>query len=172
MTDTTTTQATVATLGAGTSTHLAYYLASGLLRGTYCDRAASDTKRVRPHHGMRAEQVTCKRCLKVAAAETSVPAQEAERRARQEAQAQEPSTYCSSFPTADHSGCPSSVECHHASYSFTHHADGTARGNHPQPSAYLVHAWSTCHAMAPEDLVADPSTLLPTCGDCLEQVAL
>lgn len=70
--NTTTHRAIVATVGAGRATHFAYYVGDRIT-GTFCDRAAWESKRVRPHHGMKAEQVTCSRCHKVAASEDGVP---------------------------------------------------------------------------------------------------
>lgn len=68
----TATNSIAATVGAGRSVHFAYYV-NDKITGTYCDRAAWETKRVRPMHGMSADDVTCTRCLKVAASPDSVP---------------------------------------------------------------------------------------------------
>lgn len=61
----------LATIGTGKSVHLAYYVGDKLT-GTYCDRAAWESKRVRTIEG-GAELATCSRCAKVAASPESVP---------------------------------------------------------------------------------------------------
>lgn len=63
---------TTATIGTGRAVHFAYYVGDKLT-GTYCDRAAWETKRVRPMHSLTADDVTCARCRKVAASPDSVP---------------------------------------------------------------------------------------------------